>query len=377
MTTRYDNLVVYDIDFPQFLENRILDYELMKEYPGAGAISSLASNLSGLGTGMITADRYLQETPDARRTVVLSNEQTRFTHELLDGRGLRGAVCLSGESPIVAWRFYSNLPETAKRYDNLLLFPGARALAGGKSRFHDFFWPCPDLPPLQGASWEQREFLTLVSSNKKAFGWPRPLFELRRPKVSLGRWYRTLEVRSARRKHHWMAHDLYIERLSAIRHFGSSDGFDLYGRGWDEPASGADAATRRAIARSYRGSIASDGKLKTLTGYKFTLCFENTIFPGYITEKLFDCLLAGTIPIYLGAPDIGDYVPKDILVDFRDFRDYPSLEEFLRKMSAEKAREKIEATKSFLGSEQARCFTERAQVDLLTGLLLDSLSKVR
>lgn len=378
MTTRYDNLVVYDIAFPQFLDNRILDYDLMKEYPGAGAISSLASRLANLDVGMITADRYLQKTPDASRVVVLSNEQTQFTPELLDGHGLRGSVCLSGESPIVAWRFYSNLPETAKRYDNLLLFPGARPMTDDKSCFHDFFWPCPDLLPLQGAPWEQRrQLLALVSSNKRAFGWPRPLFELRRPKVSLGRWYRTLEARSARRKHHWMAHDLYLERLSAIRYFGTTDGFDLYGRGWHEPASGADATTRNAIARSYRGPIASDGKLKTLTGYKFTLCFENTIFPGYITEKLFDCLLAGTIPIYLGAPDIDAYVPKDVFIDFRDFKNYSSLDDFLRNMPAEDAHRKIEAARNFLSSKQTQRFTEHAQADLLTDLLLDSLSKVR
>jgi len=174
-----------------------------------------------------------------------------------------------------------------------------------------------------------------------------------------------------------MAHDLYLKRISAIRYFGTTDGLDLYGRDWHEPVSGADATTRHAIAQSYRGPIASGGKLETLTGYKFALCFENTIFPGYITEKLFDCLLAGTIPIYLGAPDIDTYVPKDVFIDFRDFKNYSSLDDFLRNMPAEDAHKKIEAARNFLGSKQAQRFTEHAQADLLTDLLLDSLSKVR
>lgn len=375
MSKRYNNLVVYDIDFPQFLDDRIFDYESMKQYPGAGAISLLAERLKEAGIAMITADRFLQESIPTNHAVVLSNEQTRFTSALLEERGLRGSVCLSGESPVVAWRFYSNLPKIAKRYDSLVLFPGARSMTGDVSGFHDFFWPYPDLRPLDGPPWQERGFLTLVSSNKRAFSWPQPLFEPMHPKVSLGRLYRTLQARSARRIHSWMAHDLYVERLAAIRHFGATDGFDLFGRGWHEPVSGADALTKHSIAESYRGPLPSDGKITTLTGYRFTLCFENTIFPGYITEKIFDCLLAGTIPIYLGAPDITDYLPPEAFVDFRDFGDMASLEDYLRAMPAEDAHARIEAGRSFLHSGSAARFTESAQVHLLSALLLDSLTK--
>ena len=37
--------------------------------------------------------------------------------------------------------------------------------------------------------------------------------------------------------------------------------------------------------------------------YKYMLCFENDLFPGYVTEKLIDAYLCGTIPIYWG--DLG------------------------------------------------------------------------
>lgn len=36
--------------------------------------------------------------------------------------------------------------------------------------------------------------------------------------------------------------------------------------------------------------------------YRFSLAFENTRFPGYVTEKLIDAWAAGTIPIYCGDP---------------------------------------------------------------------------
>jgi len=41
-------------------------------------------------------------------------------------------------------------------------------------------------------------------------------------------------------------------------------------------------------------------KQKALSSYLFYLAFENTIEAGYVTEKVFDSLKAGAIPVYLG-----------------------------------------------------------------------------
>ena len=41
-------------------------------------------------------------------------------------------------------------------------------------------------------------------------------------------------------------------------------------------------------------------KRKAISNYQFYLAFENTIEPGYVTEKVYDALLAGTVPVYLG-----------------------------------------------------------------------------
>jgi hypothetical protein len=47
-------------------------------------------------------------------------------------------------------------------------------------------------------------------------------------------------------------------------------------------------------------------KRQFLSPYKFTIAFENDIFPGYQTEKLYDAMLAVSIPIYYGDPSIGE-----------------------------------------------------------------------
>ena len=41
-------------------------------------------------------------------------------------------------------------------------------------------------------------------------------------------------------------------------------------------------------------------KIQTLSKFKYSLSFENSYTPGYVTEKIIDCFLAGTWPIYWG-----------------------------------------------------------------------------
>jgi len=52
-------------------------------------------------------------------------------------------------------------------------------------------------------------------------------------------------------------------------------------------------------------------KRRIIAGYKFSLAFENAISKDYVTEMLFDPLIEGSVPVYLGAPNIDDIVPGD------------------------------------------------------------------
>ena len=40
---------------------------------------------------------------------------------------------------------------------------------------------------------------------------------------------------------------------------------------------------------------------------------------SFITEKIFHAIIAGCVPIYLGAPNICKFIPKKTFVDLRDF----------------------------------------------------------
>ncbi len=133
---------------------------------------------------------------------------------------------------------------------------------------------------------------------------------------------------------HTLRRELYGERLKSIKFFSRSPDFDLYGFGWDKPPRHPFYLHyAKYVRRTWRGQVPD--KLKAMSEYKFALAFENGIYPGWISEKIFDCLAVGAIPVYYGAPDIEKLVPQDCFIDFRKFRNYGKLDAYLRGLSEE------------------------------------------
>jgi alpha(1,3/1,4) fucosyltransferase len=54
-------------------------------------------------------------------------------------------------------------------------------------------------------------------------------------------------------------------------------------------------------------STYNDLAVQKYLGYKFVICGENSIHPGYVTEKIVSARLAGAVPIYVGAPDVAEH----------------------------------------------------------------------
>ncbi len=95
----------------------------------------------------------------------------------------------------------------------------------------------------------------------------------------------------------------------------------------------------------------------TLQKYKFSICYENAKdYSGYITEKLFDSFFAGCVPIYWGADNIFDYVPKDCFIDKRDFKTYKELYKHIKNMDDETYLGYLNNIENFFNSKQAEQF---------------------
>lgn len=63
--------------------------------------------------------------------------------------------------------------------------------------------------------------------------------------------------------------------------------------------------------RRLSGDTGSDTKLKVMRRFKYAIAFENSLEEDYVTEKFFDPISAGAIPVYLGAPNVGEFSPGD------------------------------------------------------------------
>ena len=70
-----------------------------------------------------------------------------------------------------------------------------------------------------------------------------------------------------------------------------------------------DSYGRALQNRTFADDHGRETKLTTIARYRFTLAFENSIAHDYVTEKFFDPLIAGSVPVYLGAPNVADFAP--------------------------------------------------------------------
>lgn len=79
-----------------------------------------------------------------------------------------------------------------------------------------------------------------------------------------------------------------------------------------------------------------DNKKSMQEQYLFHLAFENQNVDDYITEKLWDTFKSGTLPVYLGATNIKEHVPKNSIVLAEDFENPQALADYLIRLSKDK-----------------------------------------
>lgn len=149
--------------------------------------------------------------------------------------------------------------------------------------------------------------------------------------------------------------ELYSERKKAIEYFETleEDVFDFYGKGWEENT-----------YKNHRGWVLD--KTSAQKNYKFLICYENSgALSGYITEKIFDCFSSGVVPIYWGASNIEQYVPKDCFIDRRNFSSIEEVYLYIKKMNKEEYQGYIDRIRTFLSSDQAKLFSQENFIKIL------------
>jgi len=77
------------------------------------------------------------------------------------------------------------------------------------------------------------------------------------------------------------------------------------------------------------GHTSWNTKMNTIRKYKFTIAFENSNDRDYVTEKFFQPLEAGSVPVFYGTSNIADFAPDHSYINANDFGSAKELAEYL------------------------------------------------
>lgn len=125
-------------------------------------------------------------------------------------------------------------------------------------------------------------------------------------------------------------------------HKGIDEGLlDLYGSGWGDYQTFSKASNRFGENNIPWTEI----KHETIKHYRVNFALENTYYPYYVTEKFWNAINAGCVPVYYGSAWLDDLVPSDYYLDLRRF---PSIESLFDAILALTEREAYEMVTSAL-----------------------------
>lgn len=76
------------------------------------------------------------------------------------------------------------------------------------------------------------------------------------------------------------------------------------------------------------GQIFDGGKVDIASNYRFMVCFENDLYPGYVTEKVVDSWAAGCLPLWRG-DDAAGILNKGAFINAKDFTSLSAFVDFV------------------------------------------------
>ncbi len=372
--------IAYCTDFPDIQKNRAFNRSITKKYPGDIWSSIFAELAKQEGIEVTTGDIALTNVKSGRLSpteiLVIQSQDASDGTELVK-LGALPFILIAMEVPLYSYPFYKRLPKIAPQFKNRILYPGLFNNFKAKSgKNFDLHFPSFDKnSSFSFKKWGERKFLVMVVANKyfeKNFPWPLPKypsehFDYLKEKL--------LQQRSPIRKAA-VKKEVVSKRLEAIEYFGFQGSLDLFGSGWDNLSILPYKWRHRlkSILTKLQPTRIKD-KIRTISNYKFSICFENTVYPGVITEKIIDCFVAGVIPIYLGAPDVVEFIPKGSFIDMRQFKSWQEIDGYLHQLNEKDALKMISKGQNFLKSPKGELFSYQSMAQRVMKLIEIELSK--
>jgi len=352
--------IVICSNIPVFWNNKILDKEHCSKYFGASWMPIFAELVKQFNfeviSGDIALDRVKNNDLNLKDIYVIQELNAKHGIKLIN-LGAKGLVLTGAESPLFSYYFYDNFKKYIDKFIYKKLFNGSYKLINynfDNIKNTQFYFPSYSLnEEFKNQEWNNRKFMVMIAANKNGYS-PCPSGMKNKFIWSVHYIYKLFSISFKIAQ----ANELHSKRLEIIKYFAHKNRLDLFGSNWKEyfRFKISERNELKEIIEKLNPSFVDD-KIETLSKYKFTVCFENIAFDGYITEKIIHCFISGTIPIYLGANDINKFIPKSCFIDFRDFLNFEELDSYLTNLNERDALSIIENGKSFLESEDGKKYS--------------------
>ncbi len=230
------------------------------------------------------------------------------------------------ESPALNMR--SLIPSNWSDFDAVISYQSI----GAEAAFIPYRLPIETSEVHQGADFTERKPLLMLNTNRVAGFWAiRETGLAGLPGVGdlVSGW--TMPTKRYVEK---LAGELYSDRRRVARAAEQvSDTLEIRGKGWNGEKISWFSPYGRRRYHGYRKADVED-KSSIASRYRFTLAFENFAGDhGYISEKIFDAIRVGSVPIYKGDRRISESVPREAFVDATRFKSEKELLEFARDCS--------------------------------------------
>ena len=118
-------------------------------------------------------------------------------------------------------------------------------------------------------------------------------------------------------------------------------------------------------------------KIEFLSSYKFSIAMENSEGQGYISEKILDSFLAGTIPIYYGGYMIDEYINPKTFILIRNEKDMKSKIEYIKKLdNDEKLYKNILKENLFINDNLVK-FSKKEKIQFFNNIFAQNKNKAK
>ncbi|MEQ1525781.1 MAG: glycosyltransferase family 10 [Gallionella sp.] len=365
-------------DIRQFHLDRLRDRNWSQQFLGSAWITSLYEREAEMGIEVASGDVAIKRVKSgewqASDVFVIQEMDARHGSELCQ-LGAIPSVLTMLESPLVAYRSVDRLMRSQVKFNHCIgprkIFERVPALQHSNHCQLSFpsYWR-GQLPT--SMPWSQRKHAVLVAANK--YWCERKWAKVRNTKDALRILRHGLRKRFSPTFQSCWRMQLHDARLDLIRSLGLEGKVEVFGRGWEsaENMPLLQAAKLTDIHSVFKGSC--NNKHELLSRYKFTIAYENTAYPGYVTEKIIDAMVAGSVPLYLGAPDIIEQLPAEAFIDARAFSSPEAITAYLAQMTESEAITKIAAGQKFLQSSQGQRHTYEGFAEWIVSLASDKVS---